>query len=345
MSKNEIVKLNPKDYGIQESKAKDISDMFTPMLDEMVELEKEYNVIINEAMTPVLCDKAKALRTKYVKVRTSTAKIHQELKSFYLKGGRFVDGWKNAQIMASEGIENNLAKIEKHYEILEKERIDKLQTERHAQLSAYELEVVPENLGEMPDSVWGNFLIGAKTSCELKKEAEEKAQKEAEEKERKEKIKNTRLIETASLSKFIPKYETLVLEDINDLTYEKMLTNARTSSNKYKKEQEKIILDNMKLRRQQTENALKLKKEQDAKEKLQKAESDRIAKENELEKEQTDKLEAIANASDKEKINKLHEDIGNLDIPETKNIYYQDIVGNVEIMLEKIQTYISDNNK
>ena len=108
----ELVKINPSDYGLEEQKAKEISDMFKPMLDKMVDLEKRYNEVISLEIQPETCKKAKELRLEYVKVRTGTATIHKELKAFYLQGGRFVDGWKNAQLMASQGIEEKLINIE-----------------------------------------------------------------------------------------------------------------------------------------------------------------------------------------------------------------------------------------
>ena len=154
----ELVKIKASDYGLEESKAKQISDMFKPMLDAMVELEDEYNGIISKDISQLLCKEAKDLRLKYVKIRTGTAKIHKELKQFYLQGGRFVDGWKNAQLMASQGIEEKLLNIENHYENIEKERLAKLQDERAKLLLPYELDPVPNNLGEMKEDIWNNFL-------------------------------------------------------------------------------------------------------------------------------------------------------------------------------------------
>ena len=99
---NSIVKINPADYGLTETKAKEIEAMFKPMLQKMVELEEEYNEVVKLEINKDTCTKAKELRLKYVKVRTGTASIHKELKAFYLNGGRFVDGWKNAQLFASQ---------------------------------------------------------------------------------------------------------------------------------------------------------------------------------------------------------------------------------------------------
>lgn len=174
----ELIKIKASDYGLEENKAKQISDMFKPMLDKMVELETEFNEISNLEISPLVCNQAKELRLQYVKVRTGTAKIHKELKDFYLQGGRFVDGWKNAQLMASQGIEEKLMNIEKYYENLEIEKQAKLQEERSKQLDLYEVEIIPNDLGKMEEQVWNNYLFGVKSHYETKKEAERKAEEE-----------------------------------------------------------------------------------------------------------------------------------------------------------------------
>lgn len=179
----EIVKIDPKEFGMEETKAADISAQFKPMLDKMVELETEYNEVIKLPRSdPKTAATAKALRLKYVKVRTGTADIHKEQKAFYLSAGRFIDGWKNAQLFASEGIEKSLEEIERYAENLEKERIAKLQEERTVLLAPYQVENLGHlNLGVMDEQVFNNFLEGTKVSFERKQEAE-RLTKEAEEK-------------------------------------------------------------------------------------------------------------------------------------------------------------------
>ncbi len=181
-----LIKINPADYGLEENKAKQISDMFKPMLDKMTELESEYNSVIKLEASNETCKKAKELRLKYVKVRTGTAQIHKELKAFYLQGGRFVDGWKNAQLMASQGIEEKLSDIKEHFEILERQRIVTLQIKRIKELKQYieDGQMMSGELGNMTDEIWKNYIAGAKANCELRKEAEKKAEEERE-KERK----------------------------------------------------------------------------------------------------------------------------------------------------------------
>lgn len=174
----QLVKLNAADYGLEESKAKQISDMFKPMLDKMTELEVQYNEVIKRPMEPETMQMAKDLRLDYVKVRTGTAAIHKELKAFYLQGGRFVDGWKNAQLMASQGIEEKLKAIENHFIDIRAVEVRELQEKRTIELQKYEIEVVPIDLGMMEDDVWKNYLSGVVLNYNTIKEAEAKAEKE-----------------------------------------------------------------------------------------------------------------------------------------------------------------------
>src|SRR5690606_859785 len=114
----QLVKVDPKEYGIEESKAKEIELQFRTMLDKMVELENEFNEVIKMPLDESGIEAAKTLRLKYVKVRTGTAAIHKTQKAFYLAAGRFIDGWKNTQLFASQGKEDALMAREKHFENL-----------------------------------------------------------------------------------------------------------------------------------------------------------------------------------------------------------------------------------
>ena len=102
-----LVKIDASEFGIEESKAKQIQEQFQPMLDKMVNLEKQANEVFKLPIETASV-KAKEVRLQYVKVRTGTAEIHKEQKAFYLQAGRFVDGWKNAQLFASQGIDPQL---------------------------------------------------------------------------------------------------------------------------------------------------------------------------------------------------------------------------------------------
>lgn len=173
--KTAILKIDPTEYGLTESKAKEIESTFSPMLNRMIELESEFNKLIVMEVDEKTCLLARELRLKYVNVRTGTVAIHKELKAFYLNGGRFIDGWKNAQVFASQGIEGKLLDIEKHFEIIEKERIARIQESRSDMLIKYDIQYTPSDLGTMPAEVWDNFLVGTKANYEAREAAEKKA--------------------------------------------------------------------------------------------------------------------------------------------------------------------------
>jgi len=173
-----IVKINASDYGLDSVKAQEIEAMFTPMLNRMKELEVEYNQILKLQMSAETCQAAKELRFKYVRVRTGTAEIHKQLKDFYLKGGRFVDGWKNAQLFASQEIEETLKNIENHYEILEAEKKAKLKEERIALIMPYVEDVNTFMLGEMTEEAFKILLSATKLQYETRIAAEKKAEEE-----------------------------------------------------------------------------------------------------------------------------------------------------------------------
>ena len=170
----EIVKIEPSEYGLTDETAKNIQMQFAPMLQRMVELEDDFNeVMLLPVENPETAEKAKAVRLKYVKARTATAEIHKTQKAFYLNGGRFVDGWKNAQLFASQGKEDALLKIETHFENKERDRINVLSSERRELIRPYVEDADTANYGVMDQGVWDAFLMGKKIQWQEIEDAKE----------------------------------------------------------------------------------------------------------------------------------------------------------------------------
>lgn len=178
MTENALIKIDAKEYNLTDTQAAQVEAAFRPMLAKMRELETEFNRVVALPITPETCKEARSLRLEYVHTRTKTAEIHKAAKAFYLSGGRFVDGWRNAQLHSSQGKEDRLAAIENYYENLERERIAKLQEERAAALAPYNTGYIPEDLGKMSADVWEKYLLGVKSAYEQTKEAERKAEED-----------------------------------------------------------------------------------------------------------------------------------------------------------------------
>ena len=190
-SELEVIKTpNHKEYGLEETKAQEISAVFIPMLNKMKDMEIECNEIIKLPLDdPQTSLKARELRLRVLKVRTGTAKIHKEEKAYYIAGGKLVDAWKNTQHAASLNIEKRLEEIEKHQEKLEKERLEKLQAERMIEYRKYSnhIEGTPEpNLAAMQPEIWNPFINGCKRNMEERIAAEKKAEADRVEAEKEE---------------------------------------------------------------------------------------------------------------------------------------------------------------
>lgn len=332
----QLVKINASDYGLDSTKAQEIEAMFTPMLEKMKVLEGEYNEILKLEISPETCAQAKELRLKYVKVRTATAEIHKNLKDFYLKGGRFVDGWKNAQLFASQQIEETLKKIETHYEILEAERKEKLKNERIAMIQPYVQDINTFMLENMTDEAFQLLLAGSKHQYEMQIEATKKAEEEriarekaeAEERERI-RLENIRLKEEADKKQKELEAERAAVR----LAQEKRDAELAMERAKAQKEREEMEAKARKEREERERIEAELKAKQDNERKIEAA---RIANE---------KAEAkrLKLAPDKTKLLNFMQAINDLPRPEVKSIEAADIASKANIKLFEVAAYIRDN--
>jgi len=176
--KNEIATIDMAQYGLDEQKAALIRKDFDAVLKIAEELEESFNAVIVKEVTPEVSKEAKALRIKYMKVRTGLEEVRKARKAFYLSGGRAVDGLSAAYTHAVEGNEQRLKAIETHFEDMEKARIAKLEAERIEAASKFDNDARLMKLGEMAEDVWKNYILGVELSYNHRKAAEQKAEEE-----------------------------------------------------------------------------------------------------------------------------------------------------------------------
>lgn len=173
----EIQIVDPKEFGLDAAGVSTIEQAFQPKIAERDGYVSVYEQLIVKELSPALCKEAKELRLKLVKVRTGIADVHKSQKAFFLAAGKFVDAWKNKSTLPVEQMEQKLEDIEKHYEKIEAERIEKVKMARINELALYG-SVFPDGLGSMADEVYKNYLAGIVHSFYLKKAADEKAEQE-----------------------------------------------------------------------------------------------------------------------------------------------------------------------
>lgn len=281
MEKTEIVKIDPKQFGLEEKNVMKIEEAFTPKIIERDALSEVYSELIKGELTEELSVEAGSLRRKLVKVRTGIAEIHKTQKAYFYAAGKFVDAWKNKETEPVTQMESKLSEIEKHAENIEKQRIATLQTEREEELKQYEVENVEVlGLGVMPNSVWDSFLAGTKASHDAKIAEEKKAEdervlaekkaKEEEEKKRQEEIRiaaeNAKKEAEAEAKKKIEEEKQKAIEaEKARIAAEKKAEKDRKDALKKAEEDKKAAIEEEKQKAIKADKEKKLKEESDKK--------------------------------------------------------------------------------
>ena len=281
----EILKVDPKEFGLKESEAKSIELAFMPKIVERDGLKKVYEQLLTREITSELCYEAKSVRLKLVKVRTGIADIHKTQKAFFLAAGRYVDAWKNKETEPVLQMEEKLAEIEEYYENIERERIIKLQTERAIEIAKYQNETafIPGNLGELTEEVWKNYLLGVKTAYEQKKAAEKAAEKAEEKRIAAEKAEQERIRkENEQLKVEVEKKQKEF--EAERKKQEEILAKERAEAEAKQKaieEKARIEREKAEAERKKLANQLQAKKDAELKEKQRIETEEKIRKENE----------------------------------------------------------------
>lgn len=271
--KTEIIKAE--DYGLETSKATELTSGLKTVRAERELLIKEFEDVSKLEISQENLAKFRELRLKIVKNRTQgIIKWHKTNKEFFLTGGKFVDAIKNKEIQINEEMESKLMDAEKHFENLEKERIEKLNAKRVELVKPYVDDVENLYLADMEDDVFEAYLLTKKNNHEAKLKAEaeaEEARLKAIEEEKKEQERIRK--ENAKL-----KAEAEERERLAKIEEQKRL----------KAEQERKAKEEAEKKKQEAE-AEKKRAEYEAKLKAEREEKERIERE---EKAKREKLEA-----------------------------------------------------
>lgn len=324
--KNEIVKVDPSKFGLDPKGVKTIEQAFLPKIAEREGLEKIYSELLTMEITEATCSKAGEVRRKLVKVRTGIAEVHRVQKAFFLASGKFVDAWKNKETLPITQMEENLSKIEKHFEIQEKKRLEELQSKRVIELSKYVGDAHERDLSSMDKDVWKAYLDVKKSEYIDMLAAEAKVEKDRVEKEKAEKAERVRL-----------KKEN-----------EKLKVEAKKRA-----EQERIRLENeakekakldAKLEKERKVAADKLKAEQAEKDRIAKELQDKKDEEAKVERERLATEQAELSKGDTAKVKDLVEDLTSIKVKysfksDNNKAMYEDVQTLVDKVINHINKY------
>jgi hypothetical protein len=320
--------INPKEFGIEESKASELQGNLPQLLAERDQLKSQYDALmLADIELPETAKQAKELRKLVKDNRTKGIEVwHRNAKEFFLRGGQFIDAKKKKECDINLLWEENLEKIEKHQELQEKARIADLQAQREALLTPYEVANLSTlQLGTMPQETFDLFLQGAKSAYEKRIEDA----RIAEERERI-RLENERLKKEAEESEKQAQAERSKMEAERKAAEEKARKERESIEAKLKKEREEREKAERELKAKQ-EAELKAKKEAEAK-----AEAERKAKELAEKKAKA--------APDKEKLLQLATVIDGLQLPDLKTEEAAIILSNTKELLVKVSNYIREQS-
>lgn len=174
---NEVVIIDPKEFGLEENQALEIKKGLNQILEERQVLIESYKDVIELEINQENIAIFKDLRLKIRDNRTKgIITWHRVNKEFYLRGGQFVDAIKNKEIAENERMEENLLTNEKHFENLEIDRLRNLQIERVGLLLPYFDEAEHIALSAMDQDVFEAYLTAKKTVYEAKIATEQLAE-------------------------------------------------------------------------------------------------------------------------------------------------------------------------
>ena len=277
---NQIIEIDHKDYGIGEKEALALTVNLSTTLAERELLILEFDKLSKVELTIEMVQKFRELRLKLSKNRTKGINVwHKKNKEYFLTGGKFVDAIKNKENSVNEQMEEFLLVGEKHFENIEKERLEKLTNERRQQALKFGQDTSLIPLGAMNQETWENYINTIEAGFVANKLAEQK--RVAEEKEKliqEEKIYKEKRIadakaeierqakERAEKEKLKAENELLRIENEKRL---KLIAEAEERSEKIRIENQKkfakIEAENLRLKKIETAKRIKEEKEAEAK--------------------------------------------------------------------------------
>ena len=265
---NDVVKLHKL---VDMTKAEAIASNYAPFMGQVNDQIKALKKLDPE--NPEDAEKAKRIRIDCGKIcarSTDQKKIDKELLTIETK---LIDGLHNVVVGSARLTQVAAEDIEKHFETIEKKRIEELDETRRLMLGEYDTIMPIGSLGIMSNEVWDTFLLGNKTQFEAKEremiEQEEREEAERVEAERVEEcqVARTNDLSDSDLWKFF-NYDNLILGEMSEENYQDVRGDAEKKRNIYIIDQERIAKDNE-----------RLKKEAAEREKLARIEADKRAKE------------------------------------------------------------------
>lgn len=246
---NTPVVVNYSEFGLAEDQASKISTSFEAKIIERDGYMEVYKNLLTREIDLQTCKDAKTLRNKLVKVRTGIADVHKAEKALYLAAGRYCDALKNKYTLSLQQMEQTLQDVEDHFDNLEKEKLDKIESDRLALLAEFtDFNRQFFDLRNMSDELFDQLLTEQRDLKQFKIEKAAKEKAEADAKAAKQELEDKRRHASMNLAAFIPNYSTLVFSDLTEEEFKLVIVTAIGDKADKELEEQRIKDENAKLK-------------------------------------------------------------------------------------------------
>lgn len=319
--------VNAQEFGLQETKAKELTSGLKTILEEREILAKSYKETIELEINAENIPVFRELRLKIRDNRTKGINVwHKTNKEFFLAGGRFVDAIKNKEIAENERMEEKLMEGEKHFENLEKEKLAKLNEARLEKLAPYVEDTTGLDLSGMEEDVWDAYFSTKKAKFEAALAEEKRLEEERIENERLDKLESDRKYEILPLLQFDKSPKNL--REISEADYQVYYDDLKAAKKAHDKKQAEIQAENDRLKKEQEIKDKKIEAERKA---AKEAEEKRIAAEKK-EREEKEAAQAKKDAAiqaelkkEREAAEKLRKEKLDAEVAELKRIEAEEL--------------------
>ncbi|MEL4307407.1 hypothetical protein [Joostella sp. CR20] len=342
------------EIGISKETELSLKETFDPFFNQADQWkEKAFKIIVKSADETELMQQAREARLALKNIRVEVEKKRKELKEESLRKGKAIDGVANVIKYLIQPIENHLKEQEDFVKIHEEKQKAELKEKRELELLKYDVDSSFYNLKEMPEESYLQLLENSKNAFEKAKEEEKRLEALRIENERLNALESERKIQIAPYAQFVS--ESNDLRNMSDESFENLLKSLSNAKRDYEKEQERIRIENERLKKEKEEQEAIFKKEREAKKKLEaeikaKQQAEEKAKrELEAKARQEEEARVLAEkearlAPDKQKLQELALNILKIQLPEVKSEEAKEVLKQVQILLNKTSNYIKEKS-
>jgi hypothetical protein len=355
----DVFTLDPEQFGIKPTSAMMLAGELPRIKSERSLLKGQYDELLkrdpDDKDTVFL---ASQLRKRIRDNRTKGIMVwHETSKSYFLRGGQFVDAIKREEIKINLEMEEQLENIEKKAERLEQERINKLREDRAAIVDLY-MDFIPTSvdLGLLDEEEFKRLRNGAELQYEARQAEIEAERKRAEAEAKRQEQRNSNFAKLGPYSLYIDGYDAL---DLYEMTSEEADEYLAIGQAMYELKQEELSAARQeaeRVRKEAAEREAKLvserkaaedsaRKDREAREKSEREAAERKALEDAkrqqelLEKQEADRK--AQNAPDKEKLILFSNNLAKLERPDLSSQEAKLIMSSVNELIRKTNEYLN----